>query len=310
MNRETPAIVPPRLEKGDLVGIAAPARKISPAELEPFLRLLDSWGLQPVLPARLFEADHQMAGSDATRAQVMQELLDAPEVKAIFCARGGYGTVRIVDRLNFDRFAQNPKWIVGYSDITVLHSHIHRHLNIATLHATMPIDIPADSGERSVASAESMRRMLEGELMQYRCPPHGLNRGGAAEGPLVGGNLSILYSLTGTASDIDTEGKILFIEDLDEYLYHIDRMMMNLKRSGHLQGLAGLVVGAMSNMHDNAIPFGRSAEQIVRDAVEEYGYPVCFGFPAGHIGTGNCALALGRQVRLEVDGGAELLFLP
>ena len=146
--------------------------------------------------------------------------------------------------------------------------------------------------------------------MQYRSPAHALNRDGAAEGEIVGGNLSILYSLCGSRSDIDTAGKILFIEDLDEYLYHIDRMMMNMKRSGHLSNLAGLVVGRLSNMHDNAVPFGRTAEEIVREAVEEYDYPVCFDFPAGHIGTDNVAIVMGHRIRLEVDGGGEVLFIP
>lgn len=310
MNRETPIVIPPSLRPGDRVAIAAPARKISAAELAPCVRLLESWGLEVMLPEGLYATDNQFAGSDAVRTQVLQGLLDNPEVKAVFCARGGYGTVRIVDRLDFGQLSQNPKWIVGYSDITVLHSHIHRQLNMATMHATMPIDIPADAVECPFPSTDTLRRMLWGETMQYRSPAHELNRSGVADGVLVGGNLSILYSLTGSASDIDTEGKILFIEDLDEYLYHIDRMMMNLKRSGHLQGLAGLVVGAMSEMHDNAIPFGRTAQQIVADAVAEYAYPVCFGLAAGHIGTNNCALALGRRVHLEVDGGGELLFMP
>ena len=302
--------VPPRLKAGDRVAIAAPARKISPAELEPALRLLEAWGLEVVLPDHLFDADHQMAGSDEVRARVLQGLLDDPEVKAIFCARGGYGTVRIVDRLDFSRFARSPKWIVGYSDITVLHCHVHSRVNVATMHATMPIDIGPEAVGQHTAATETLRRMLWGETMQYRCRSHPLNRFGTAEGLLVGGNLSILYSLTGSASDVDTEGKILFIEDLDEYLYHVDRMMMNLKRSGRLAGLAGLVVGAMSGMHDNAVGFGRTAEQIVADAVAEYGYPVCFGFPAGHIGDGNCALAMGCRARLGVEGDAELLFAP
>ena len=303
--RET--IVPPFLKKGDRIAIAAPARKITAAELEPAVRLFHSWGLETVLPDHLFDACHQFAGDDTTRAAVLQQLLDDPSIKAIVCARGGYGTVRLVDRLDFGRFAQCPKWVVGYSDITVLHSHIHRHCGIATLHATMPIDIPADNVGKSHPSTESLRRLLFGESLNYTLPPHPLSRDGAAEGQLVGGNLSILYSLCGSASDIDTEGKILFIEDLDEYLYHIDRMMMNLKRSGHLSGLAGLVVGAMSDMHDNVVPFGRTAEEIVRDAVAEYGFPVGFGLPAGHIGTDNHALMLGQRVRLRIADGCGVL---
>lgn len=291
--------MPPYLKKGDIVAIAAPARKVTRQELAPAVKLLQSWGLKVLLHERLFDADNQFAGSDRVRAQVMQELLDNPDIRAIFCARGGYGTVRIIDKLDFTKFAAAPKWIVGYSDITVLHSHIHRHLGIETLHATMPINI-TDRAFRSPA-VETMRQQLFGEPVSYTCATHKLNRKGKAEGLLVGGNLSMLYSLCGSASDIDTDGKILFIEDLDEYLYHIDRMMMNLKRCGRLAHLAGLVVGQMSDMHDNSIPFGHTAEEIVSDAASEYGYPVCFNFPAGHNGTENSALKLGHHTTLVVD---------
>lgn len=301
---------PQYLKEGDRVAIAAPARKITPDELLPAVKLLESWGLEVELPEHLFDSDNQFAGSDKTRAGVLQKLIDDPEVRAIFCARGGYGTVRIIDTLDWSRFVQSPKWIVGYSDVTVLHSHIHRNTGIETLHATMAIDIPSDATEKPYRSTVSMKQALWGGTMQYRCPAHELNRNGTAEGEIVGGNLSILYSLCGSRSDIDTAGKILFIEDLDEYLYHIDRMMMNMKRSGHLSNLAGLVVGRLSNMHDNAVPFGRTAEEIVREAVEEYDYPVCFDFPAGHIGTDNVAIVMGHRIRLEVDGGGEVLFIP
>ena len=297
-------IRPPYLNPGDKVAIVAPARKISPQEVAPAVALFRSWGLEPVLPEHLFDSDHQMAGTDSIRAAVLQQQLDDPAIRAIFCARGGYGTVRIIDRLDFTAFHRWPKWVVGYSDITVLHSHIHRHLGIETLHAIMPINIPQDAADGSLPAIESLRKALFGEPLRHTCPPHRLNRKGTASGWLVGGNLSILYSLCGSPSDIDTDGKILFIEDLDEYLYHIDRMMTNLKRCGHLKGLAGLVVGQMSDMHDNTIPFGRTAEEIVRDAVEEYGYPVCFNFPAGHNGTDNHALILGREARLEVSDTA------
>ena len=288
------------------MAIAAPARKISADELDPAIKLFESWGLEVTLPEHLFDTDHQFAGDDTTRAALLQQLLDDPEVRAVFCARGGYGTVRLVDHLDFSAFAQHPKWIVGFSDITVLHSHIHRHLGIETLHATMPIDIP---GIGSYPSTDSMHHCLWGEQIAYRCAAQQLNRNGEAEGEVVGGNLSILYSLCGSPSDIDTAGKILFIEDLDEYLYHIDRMMMNLKRNGHLDNLAGLVVGSLSKMHDNTVPFGHTAEEIVREAVAEYSYPVCFGFEAGHIGTNNLALPLGHRAHLSVEGAAELRFI-
>ena len=293
--------LPPYLHSGDRVAIVAPARKVSQQEIAAACNLFRSWRLEVVLPPHLFDSDNQFAGTDTTRALTLQQQLDDPSIRAIFCARGGYGTVRIIDRLDFTLFQQHPKWIVGYSDITVLHSHIQRHLGIATLHATMPINIPADACSTLYPAIDTMRRALFGEPLAHSFPTHPLSRTGLAQGILVGGNLSIIYSLCGSHSDLDTIGKILFIEDLDEYLYHIDRMMMNLKRCGHLSQLAGLVVGQMSDMHDNTVPFGHSPEQIILDAVAEYSYPVCFNYPAGHNGTDNHALILGSTAALEVS---------
>lgn len=294
-------IQPPYLHEGDRVAVVATARKVSPAEIAPTVKLLTSWGLQPVIPDGLYAADHQFAGTDSHRAAILQQCLDDHSIHAVFCARGGYGTVRIVDSLDFSAFARNPKWIVGYSDVTVLHSHVRRTLGIATLHATMPLNIPADAARKSYPSTDSLRRALFGEALEYAIPSHPQDRAGTATGTVVGGNLSILYSLCGSPSDIDTTGCILFIEDLDEYLYHIDRMMMNLRRCGKLENLKGLLVGAFSDMHDNTIPFGRTAEEIILDAVGDYGYPVCFSAPFGHIGTDNCALPLGKEARLNVS---------
>lgn len=291
-------IIPPYLHIGDKVGIAAPARSIAPSALAPTISLLQSWGLEVVVPQELFAIHHQWAGDDETRARVMQRLLDDDAIAAIVCARGGYGTVRIIDRLDFNAFLRHPKWIVGYSDATVLHSHILTRYGVATLHATMPINITAESLHSP--ATETLRQALFGETLRYPTPPHPFNRTGNAQGPLVGGNLSILYSLCGSPSSIDTTGKILFVEDLDEYRYHIDRMMQNLKRNGMLNGLAALVVGAFSDMHDNSTPFGYAAEEIIRDAVEEYDYPLLFGCPAGHIGKENHALRFGTTARLTV----------
>lgn len=285
------------LKKGDLVALAAPARAVSAEEMAPAIAMLENWGLQVVVPDGLYEREGQFAGSDGHRAALLQRLLDEAEVKAILCCRGGYGTVRLIDRLDFSRFALSPKWIVGYSDVTVLHSHLHRTLGLPTLHATMPINFPADL--RPTPATESLRRTLFGEKADYEW--NGRGRDGVAEGLVVGGNLSILYSLCGSASAIDTRGKILLIEDLDEYLYHIDRMMQNLRRNGMLDGLAGLVVGGMTDMHDNTVPFGHTAEQIVMKAVAEYNFPVAFGAPFGHLGDNNLALTLGRKMRLEVS---------
>lgn len=295
-------IQPSYLKKGDKIGIVACARKISREEMAPAIEILKSWGLEVVLGKNVFNADNQFSGTDAERSDDLQTMLDTASVKAIISARGGYGTMRIIDKINFENFKKSPKWLVGYSDITVLHSHIHT-LGIETIHATMPINFNKDAD-----ALETLRKALFGEKISYEIDSHSLNRKGVAEGELVGGNLSLLYALTGSASDIDTSGKILFIEDLDEYLYHIDRMMMNLKRSGKLSRLAGLVVGGMTDMKDNAIPFGKTAEEIILDAVKEYNYPVCFRFPAGHVDK-NFALYLGRTVKLEISGTTKLTFL-
>ncbi|KAF0198150.1 MAG: muramoyltetrapeptide carboxypeptidase [Bacteroidetes bacterium] len=292
-------ITPPYLKPGDQIGIVATARKVSPEEMKPAIQAIGSWGLEVRLGKYLFEEDNQYAGSDEQRTFDLQQMLDDPEIKAIICARGGYGTVRIIDRLDFSEFEKKPKWIAGYSDITVLHSHIHRHLGIETIHATMPLNFPSD-GSTSPA-AEALRKCLFGEAPEYRITAGPSSKDGNARGLVTGGNLSILYSLCGSPSDVETEGKILFIEDLDEYLYHIDRMMMNLKRCGKLERLAGLVVGGMTQMRDNSVPFGKTAEEIIADVVKEYKYPVLFGFPAGHQAE-NMPLLLGREATLEVSG--------
>ena len=294
----TPAL----LKAGDKVAVAAPARKVSPDEIRPAVDLLKSWQLDVELPSDLYGSCSQWSGTDKQRADQMQKLLDDKDVRAIFCARGGYGTVRIVDRLDFTRFVRHPKWIVGFSDITVLHSHVASISDVATLHATMPIDIPADATSVSYDSVSTMQQLLFGGSACYNFTNtmSTANRPGRACGTIVGGNLSVMYSLLGSVSDVDTDGKILFLEDLDEYLYHIDRMMTALKRANKLAGLKGLVVGQITKMHDNAVPFGSTAEEIVYNAVREYDFPVAFNAPFGHIGTSNSALMLNHETELEV----------
>ncbi|MAP55805.1 LD-carboxypeptidase [Altibacter sp.] len=293
---------PHYLSSGDRVAIVSTARKITETELKPALEFLKSWGLKAVLGNTIGAEDHQFAGSDELRASDFQKALDDPSIKAIWCARGGYGTVRILDRLDFSAFRKHPKWIIGYSDVTVLHSHIHK-LEIETLHAQMPLDIDA----KSEAARNSIRQVLFGDAYRISYASEAsLSRPGKSKGHLVGGNLSILYSLCGSSSALETRGKILFLEDLDEYLYHIDRMLQNLKRNGMLEHLVGLIVGGMSKMNDNSVPFGKTAEEIIREAVSEYDYPVCFNFPAGHI-TDNRALILGREVTFEVSPKQVLL---
>lgn len=287
-------IKPDPLKPGDTIGIAAPARKISPAELQPAVGFFQSRGFKVVNSANLFSSHNQYAGNDSERLTGLAGLLASDEVKAVLCARGGYGTLRIIDDIDFSEFIQKPKWVAGYSDVTVLHSHIHANFGIQTLHCTMPVSFDKATPE----SLSSMLLALTGGSPAYCTPAHPLNRPGSANGLICGGNLSILYALSGSRSDINTAGKILFIEDLEEYLYHIDRMMLQLKRSGKLEKLAALIVGGMTGMNDNLIPFGSTAEEIIRSSVDEYDYPVCFGFPAGHI-ENNCALIIGAHARLE-----------
>jgi muramoyltetrapeptide carboxypeptidase len=296
---------PPYLQKGDRIALVSPARKISPFEISTAIDIFQSWELEVVQGDHLFSAYNQFAGSDDQRQADFQQMLDDSSIRAIICSRGGYGTVRIIDRLDFTRFLQSPKWIVGYSDITVLHSHIHRHYGVETLHAMMPVNFK-DKCDGS-PSLNSLKKALFGKELAYRFPAEQYFRQGSCKGQLVGGNLSILYSLTNTSSDINTNGKILFLEDLDEYLYHIDRMMMNLRRSGKLEGLAGLIIGGMIKMHDNEVPFDKTAIEIIAEAVEDYPYPVCYNFPAGHLDD-NRALIMGREVTLEIDEQVVLKF--
>ncbi len=286
---------PPFLQLGDTVAIISTARKITSEELKPALKLLFGWGLKVVLGKSIGAESDQFAGDDEVRTSDFQQMMDNPEIKAIWCARGGYGTVRMIDMLDFTEFRRNPKWIIGYSDITVFHSHIH-NFGIETLHAQMPLEIE----KKTLETSATIRKVIFGEPYTVSLTSESTaNRIGSAKGQFVGGNLSVLYSLCGSASAIRTEGKILFIEDLDEYLYHIDRMMQNLKRNGMLNDLAGLVVGGMTEMHDNTIPFGKTAIEIVMAAVAEYNYPVCLNFPAGHV-SDNRAIIMGRRVSLEI----------
>ncbi|AXG68554.1 putative murein peptide carboxypeptidase [Kordia sp. SMS9] len=294
---------PPKpLQKGATVGILSTARKISIAEIEAAVTLLHSWDLKVVLGTTIELEMNQFAGDDMTRMLNFQQFMDDDAIDAIWCARGGYGTIRIIDQLDFSRFVQQPKWIIGYSDVTVLHSK-GPQLEVETLHATMPINIP----KNSKATLESLRKVLFGEHLQYTIPAKANNKIGSATGELIGGNLSMLYSMLGSDLSLNTDGKILFLEDLDEYLYHVDRMLMNLKRNGYFENLAGMIVGGMTDMHDNTIPFGKNANEIILDVTSEYNFPICFDFPAGHLDD-NRALIFGRNVALEVASEVTLVF--
>jgi muramoyltetrapeptide carboxypeptidase len=301
-------IRPPYLKEGDTVAIVATARKVSKLEMKPTLDLLHSWGLKTAPGKNLYKDHFQFAGTDEDREGDLQRALNNKSVRAILFARGGYGSVRIIDQIDWKKFNKDPKWLIGYSDLTILHSHVHRHCGIETLHAPMSLNLP----KLSESCLNVFRQTLMGQPLRYsssKQQPHleKLNRKGKAKGILTGGNLSVLYSIMGSPSDADTAGKILFLEDLDEYLYHIDRMMMNLKRSGKLSGLAGLIVGGMTEMRDNTIPFGKTAEEIIHEAVKEYSFPVVYGFPAGHI-PNNYPLILGSEVTLNVTDKMELTF--
>ena len=296
MNKEQTSLhIPTYLKEGNKIGLISTARKISKNELQGAIESIKSWGLEVVLGQNLFNNYHQFSGRDDERAKDLQAMLDNPEVKAILVVRGGYGTVRIIDHIDFSKFQKNPKWLAGYSDITVLHSQIHK-LKVASLHSTMPINFSTNTSE----SIKSLKDALFGKKLSININYNSLNRFGEVKGQIVGGNLSILYSLIGSPSDLNTDGKILFIEDLDEYLYHIDRMMMNLKRNGKLTKLAGLIVGEMSDMNDNTIPFGKNAIEIITESVSEYDYPVAFNFPAGHIDNNN-TIILGQTASLKID---------
>lgn len=287
------------------IGICAPARKVSPEELAPGIALLEAHGFKVKLSNNLYGAYHQFSGTDAERAADVQQLLDDPEVDAIISARGGYGCVRIVDLIDFSPMNQRQKLFIGFSDLTVFHQHLFDYFLAPTLHAQMVFGL---NEERSTPEAlNQLMAVLKGEMPKYNVTAHPLNRAGETSGMLVGGNLSVLYSISGSKSELNLMGKILFLEDLDEYLYHIDRMMMQLKRAKKLEHLRGLVIGGMSDMKDNAVPFGKTAEEIIRDAVEEYDYPVMFNFPAGHI-RDNHPLLFGTEHNLVV--GDTLLLEP
>ncbi len=286
--------IPPYLKKGDTVAIVCTARKFFAEDAKPAVELLESWGLKAKLGKTIGLDSCQLGGTDAERAEDLQEQINNPNIKAIWCARGGYGTVRIIDSLDFTKFKKHPKWIMGFSDVTVLHSHLNT-LGIATIHGIMPFTVPKAPEEVK----ETLRKAIFGEEISYTIPSNLYDIKGKATGELVGGNISILYSLLGSKSSIDTKGKILFIEDLDEYLYHIDRMMYNLKRNGYFENVKGIIVGSMADMHDNEIPFGQNEVQIITAIAKEYNIPIAFEFPAGHQ-KDNRTLILGSKVAFEV----------
>ena len=289
--------IPPYLQQGDTIGLVCPAGFMPVEKVSECIRVINEhWGFTTKVGTTIGRQHHYFSGTDEERIQDFQHLLDDDNVKAVLCARGGYGLSRIIDKIDFTRFSENPKWIIGFSDVTVLHSHIYRNYKIATLHAPMANAFNEDGYKNEFVL--SLRHALEGKKIKYQCAVHEFNRKGEAIGELVGGNLALLAHLVGTDSDLKTRGRILFIEDVGEYLYNVDRMLYQLKRSGKLDKLAGLIVGGFTDMKDTEKPFGQNVHEIIRDAVAEYDYPVCFDFPVSHEKE-NYALKIGVGYKLK-----------
>jgi muramoyltetrapeptide carboxypeptidase len=298
-------IVPPFLRPGDTIAIVCPSGFMAREKAQTCIDTLQQWGYKVRIGATLdSHSENYFSGTDEERLADLQQALDDPAVSAVLCGRGGYGLSRIIDAIDFTSFRKTPKWLIGYSDVTVLHAHVFTQYGTASLHSPMAGAFN-DGGDVS-DGVLSLRRALAGEAAAYTCATHGYNRRGRATAPLVGGNLSILAHLVGSLSDIDTKDKLLFLEDVGEYLYNLDRMLWQLKRSGKLAHLAGLIVGGFTELKDTTRPFGATAEAIVRDIVSEYDYPVCFGFPVSH-SQDNVALKMGVTHTLIVSDEPTLL---
>ena len=295
-------VFPPFLKTGSVVGITCPAGYVSQERVAYCIEVLKRWGFEVKLGRTIGTGEFYFSGTDSERLADLQDMLDDPKIDAILTGRGGYGVSRIIDSLDFTGFLQHPKWVCGFSDITVLHSHLQARYGMASLHSPM---CGAFKPEReNEPYLKTLYTALTGGGLSYTTQPSEHNRHGEAEGQLTGGNLSLLAHLTGSASQADTAGKILFIEDIDEYLYQVDRMLLNLKRSGQLSNIKGLIVGQFTDMKDTERPFGQSLQEIILDKVKEYTIPVCFNFPTGHEDI-NHTLTLGAVHKLTVtkDGG-------
>lgn len=291
-------IIPPFLKPGDTIGITCPAGYVATEQILFAKEVFERWGYQVILGETVGQGEYYFAGDDALRRKDLQKMLDDPNIRAIIAGRGGYGTSKLIDQLDYQGFVRNPKWICGFSDITALHSDIHQKSGIATLHSPM---CRAFSPESEYSDTiQSLRRALSGEALVYETGGSTYNRPGTAEGLLVGGNLALLGHLTGSGSQLDTKGKILFIEDIGEHLYQIDRLLLTLRRSGQLEGLKGLLVGSFTDIEDTTRPYGKGLEEIISEMVADYDFPLAFGFPCGH-DLVNFTLQLGLKQRLVVD---------
>jgi muramoyltetrapeptide carboxypeptidase len=296
-------IIPPLLESGDRIRIISPAGKVQRERVLPGIELLQNSGFDVRIGTHVFGQHFQFSGTDKQRAYDFQEAIDDPNTKAIICSRGGYGSVRIIDKVNFDALPIFPKWLIGFSDITVLHAVFNR-MSLATIHGPMPAFFL--DRKKPNQSYLSLMNLLHTGNSEISGIAHPLNRNGAAAGELVGGNLSLLYSLQATPWQLNTAGKILLIEDVGEYYYHLDRMMNNLRLTGILKDLAGLVVGGFTEMKDNESPFGKSVNEIISEAVQDYNFPVCFDFPIGHFPK-NLPVMLGANYQLSVGDDSRLM---
>ncbi len=305
-----PFVVPPYLTPGGTIGITCPAGFITADEIQPSVKLMESWGYKVIYGSTIGKRDFSFGGSDEERAGDFQAMLDNSEIGAIMCARGGYGAVRVIDLLDFTKLKKNPKWIIGFSDITVMHSHLANNHLVASIHSKMCNSFPDDWKKAEaiqVATILSIREALDGRSVQYPVVPHSSNLAGTGKGPLVGGNMKTLESLIGTPSDLPTKGAILFLEDTNEYLYSIDRMFRHFKRNGKFDGLAGLIIGGFKvKADDPGEEFGRSFYDIVTTAIGKVSYPVCFDFPVGHQ-KNNFALKCGVEHTLHVSADQVLL---
>lgn len=297
--------IPPYLKRGDAIGLVAPAGFMPIEKMQTCIETLEGWGYTVVLGATVQSAsENYFSGNDSERLHDLQRMLDDPHLKAILCARGGWGTSRILDELDFKTFQKSPKWIIGFSDITALHSHLLARYKIASLHA--PMAAAFNHGEFNNPYVLSLKAALEGDPAQYESPPHELNRTGKASGQLVGGNLALLTHLIGTPSEMNMKNRLLFLEDVGEYLYNVDRMMLQLARHGGLKKLAGLIIGGFTDMKDTERPYGKDVYDIIHAHVKAYDYPLCFNFPVSHARE-NYALKIGARYKLTVrNSGVEL----
>ncbi len=295
--------LPPYLKKGDWIGITCPAGYMERSKAQKCIDTLQKWGYQVLVGNTLnSKSENYFSATDKERIDELQAMLDAPEIKAILCGRGGYGISRIIDQIDFSKFKKNPKWIIGFSDITLLHCHLHSKYKISSIHA--PMTAAFSEGENKYI--RSIKDVLSGKANRYSIKTNKYNRPGSATGQLVGGNLALITHAIGTSSELNTKNKILFIEDIGEHLYQIDRMLMQLKRSGSLKNLSGMIVGHFSDMKDTTRPFGKSIEEMITEHVSDYNYPVCFGFPVGHEKE-NLAMKISATYKLKVEKNKVIL---